>query len=127
MPGRYEHYFTLANLTKEDLNAVEKNSAMNGAALVFSKQRIRILKAEVKALKSHPAYQVRRLELLFPFRYNNCYQPSAGGLLELVLRPNLLILTPGNLGTPPKARDELAENSRDFALSESALLCKLYK
>jgi hypothetical protein len=56
----------------------------------------------------------------------SCYQLSAGGLLELVLRPNLLILTPGNLGTPPKARDELAENSRDFALSESALLRKLY-
>jgi hypothetical protein len=40
----------------------------------------------------------------------SCYQPSAGGLLELVLRPNLSILAPGYLGTPPKARDELAEN-----------------
>jgi hypothetical protein len=30
----------------------------------------------------------------------SCYQPSAGGLLDLVLRPNLSILAPGNLGTP---------------------------
>jgi hypothetical protein len=43
-----------------------------------------------------------------------------GGLLELVLRPNLSILAPGNLGTPPKARDKLAENSRNFAFYESA-------
>ena len=56
----------------------------------------------------------------------SCYQPSAGGLHELVLRPNLSILAPGNLGTPPKARDELAENSRIFAFYESALLRKLY-
>jgi hypothetical protein len=56
----------------------------------------------------------------------SCYQPSAGGLLELVLRHNLSILAPGNLGTPPKARDELAENSRNFAFYESALLRKLY-
>ena len=38
----------------------------------------------------------------------SCYQPSAGGLLALVLRPNLSILAPGNRGTLPKARDELA-------------------
>ena len=50
---------------------------------------------------------------------------SAGGLLELVLRPNLSILAPGNLGTPPKARHDLAENSRNFAFYESALLRKL--
>jgi hypothetical protein len=56
----------------------------------------------------------------------SCYQPSAGGLLGLVLRPNLSILAPGYLGTPPKARDELAENSRNFAFYESALLRKLY-
>jgi hypothetical protein len=56
----------------------------------------------------------------------SCYQPSASGLLELVLRPNLSILAPGDIGTPPKARDELAENSRNFALYESALLRKLY-
>ena len=44
-----------------------------------------------------------------------------GGLLGLVLRPNLSILAPdGNLGTPPKARDDLAENSRNFAFYESA-------
>jgi hypothetical protein len=55
----------------------------------------------------------------------SCYQPSAGGLLELVLRPNLSILAPGYLGTPPKARDDLAENSRNFAFYESALLRKL--
>jgi hypothetical protein len=48
-----------------------------------------------------------------------------GGLLELVLTPNLSILAPGNLGTPPKARDDLAENSRNFAFYESALLRKL--
>jgi hypothetical protein len=57
----------------------------------------------------------------------DCYQPSARGLLELVLRPNLSILAPDNLGTPSKARDELAENSRNFAFYESALLCKLDK
>jgi hypothetical protein len=55
----------------------------------------------------------------------SCYEPSAGGLLELVLRPNLSILASGNLGTPLKARDELAENSRNFAFYESALLGKL--
>jgi hypothetical protein len=80
LPGRYEHYFTLANLTKEDLNAVEKHCAMNGAVIAFSKQRIRILKADVKVFKSHPAYQVRRLELLFPFRYNNNNNLSAADL-----------------------------------------------
>ena len=47
-------------------------------------------------------------------------------MLELVLRPNLSILAPGYLGTPPKARDELAENSRNFAFYESALLRTLY-
>ena len=51
----------------------------------------------------------------------SCYQPSAGGLLELVLRPNLSIFAPGYFGTPPKARDELAENSGNFAFYESAL------
>jgi hypothetical protein len=48
-------------------------------------------------------------------------------LLELVPRPNLSILAPGYLGTPPKARDELAENSMNVAIYESALLRKLYK
>jgi hypothetical protein len=48
-----------------------------------------------------------------------------GGLLELVLRPNLSILAPGNLGPPPKARDDLAANSRNFPFYEIALLCKL--
>jgi hypothetical protein len=43
------------------------------------------------------------------------------------LRPNLSILAPGYLCTPPKARDELAENSRNFAFYESASLRKLYK
>ena len=52
----------------------------------------------------------------------SCYLPSASGLLELVLRPNLSILAPGYFGTPPKARDELAENSGNFAFYESALL-----
>jgi hypothetical protein len=37
----------------------------------------------------------------------------------------LPILAPGNLGTPPKARDELAENIRNFAFYESASLRKL--
>ena len=48
----------------------------------------------------------------------SCYQPSAGGLLEFV--------NPRAFGTPPKARDELVENSRNFAFYESALLRKLY-
>jgi hypothetical protein len=56
----------------------------------------------------------------------SCYQPSAGGLLEVVLRPNLSILAPGYLGIPPEARDELAENSRNVSFYESALLRKLY-
>jgi hypothetical protein len=39
----------------------------------------------------------------------------------------LSILAPCYLGTPLKARDKLAENSRNFAFYESALLRKLYK
>ena len=39
---------------------------------------------------------------------------------RIVLRPNFSILAPGYLGTPPKARDKLAENSRNFAFYESA-------
>jgi hypothetical protein len=49
-------------------------------------------------------------------------------MLEVVVRPNLSILATSNFGTrtPPKARDELAENSiRNFAFYESALLRKL--
>jgi hypothetical protein len=56
----------------------------------------------------------------------SCYQPSAGGLLELVLRPNLSIFVFGNCGIFLEVCGELAENSRNFAFYESALLRKLY-
>jgi hypothetical protein len=49
-------------------------------------------------------------------------------LLEFVLRPDLSILVPRNLGTPPKDRDNLAENdSRNFAFYESTFLRKVDK
>jgi hypothetical protein len=45
----------------------------------------------------------------------NRHQPSAGGLLEISSKPNSSVLAPGYFGTPPKARDELGENSGNFA------------
>ena len=41
---------------------------------------------------------------------------------KLVLEPNLSVLAPGYFGTPPKACDELAENSGNFAFYKSAFL-----
>ena len=48
--------------------------------------------------------------------HQSCYPPSACGLLELVLRPNLSILAPGYLGTPPKGTWRTCRKRQEFCL-----------